>query len=515
MPSAQDEIETTYAVDADLDVGAAVATVLDDLSCDDGLSLAPHTSEHRLTARYFDTADHRLVTAGLTLRRRTGGEDGGWHLKVPTPDGARAEVRLPLARAVKTVPVALRRMVWVCSAGEPLVPVVEIVTERTAYQVMDPGGRVLLEVADDRVLARRLDRGDDDQVVSQWREVEVEVVHGDRNLLAAVDHGLRGLGVVPASSGSKVARVLGDPAPVPPPGSLDPGSPAGEVLLRHVGEQAERMLAGDPLIRLDRPDSVHKTRVATRRLRSTLQSFTPFFERAAAKALRTELRWLAGELGVVRDAEVLRARLDDRVGAQEGQGLLEDVAPGAGRELDAAYAEAHAALLVTLDSERYRRLVLALHDLLGPPPLTEQAADPAGEVLPDRVRRAYKRLRRVVRAARYQRGGPRRSHLLHKARKAAKRARYAAEVLAPVFGQDAARFARAMEEVQEELGERQDSVVLRDRLRTLARHAPSREAAFGYGRLDAAEERRGQRAERRFAAVWKTSSRKKWRRWLR
>ena len=38
---------------------------------------------HHLSATYFDTADGRLQAAKITLRRRTGGTDAGWHLKLP------------------------------------------------------------------------------------------------------------------------------------------------------------------------------------------------------------------------------------------------------------------------------------------------------------------------------------------------------------------------------------------------------------------------------------------------
>jgi inorganic triphosphatase YgiF len=49
----------------------------------------------QLVATYFDTDDLRLAAAGLTLRRRTGGDDAGWHLKVPAGADTRDEVRLP------------------------------------------------------------------------------------------------------------------------------------------------------------------------------------------------------------------------------------------------------------------------------------------------------------------------------------------------------------------------------------------------------------------------------------
>src|SRR3954451_6866058 len=112
--------------------------------------------QHRLAATYFDTVDLRLASAGVTLRRRTGGEDAGWHLKVPAGTDARSEVRHPLGRSTRTVPAPLQQMVWAQSLGSALRPVAEIVTDRTVRRLVDVTGHVVAEVADDRVTARRL-----------------------------------------------------------------------------------------------------------------------------------------------------------------------------------------------------------------------------------------------------------------------------------------------------------------------------------------------------------------------
>src|SRR5919201_720270 len=66
-----------------------------------------------LRAEYFDTGDYRLLRAGVTLRRRSGGADEGWHLKLPDPELAvtRRELRLHLAQAGDTVPIELASLV--------------------------------------------------------------------------------------------------------------------------------------------------------------------------------------------------------------------------------------------------------------------------------------------------------------------------------------------------------------------------------------------------------------------
>src|ERR1700757_3069440 len=52
-----------------------------------------------LDAVYYDTSARDLASRRITLRRRTGGEDAGWHLKLPAGADARTEVRLPLGAA--------------------------------------------------------------------------------------------------------------------------------------------------------------------------------------------------------------------------------------------------------------------------------------------------------------------------------------------------------------------------------------------------------------------------------
>ena len=86
------EIEDKYDLDA--------STVLPDLLSLKGVRSVA-TEEQELVAAYFDTAGLALAQAGVVLRRRTGGADPGWHLKLPM-DGARLEITVPLGRAVRT-----------------------------------------------------------------------------------------------------------------------------------------------------------------------------------------------------------------------------------------------------------------------------------------------------------------------------------------------------------------------------------------------------------------------------
>src|SRR5215470_19863531 len=76
--------------------------------------------EEKLEADYYDTGDLRLIRAGITLRRRRGGDDAGWHLKLPAGTSSRTEIRLPLGRGGQRVPGDLAGLVRVHTRGEPL-----------------------------------------------------------------------------------------------------------------------------------------------------------------------------------------------------------------------------------------------------------------------------------------------------------------------------------------------------------------------------------------------------------
>jgi CHAD domain-containing protein len=105
--------------------------------------------------------------------------------------------------------------------------------------------------------------------------------------------------------------------------------------------------------------------------------------------------------------------------------------------------------------------------------------------------------------------GPARDEALHRARKSARRARYAAEAIAPAAGAKATRFARRMKKIQSVLGAHQDSVIARAVARDLGIRAHlAGENAFSYGLLsgrDACDAGRFQAEARR---TWKKASRK-------
>lgn len=491
-----------------------------------GLLRSGDTRHHRLRAVYLDTPDLLLIRQRITLRRREGGTDEGWHLKLPAEEGssARWELHAPLTHGPGRWRVpsghlgAVAERLGEIWTGRPdaergLVPVAVLRTHRTEIDLLDDEERVVALLCDDVVQAEPAGR--------RWRELEVELA-GDGGedddggaLLGRITDHLADQGVRTADFPSKLSRALGDRAQraeegLPP----DPEGPAADVVLAYLAEQVAVVLGREASLREDGPAAVHKTRVATRRLRSALRTFRRLLDRDVTDPLRQEVRWYAEVLGAPRDAEVMRAAVLDDLAELPSALEVGPVADRVREELDGEHTRAHAALVEVLDEPRYAELVDRLVDLLADPPWRGRAGRRAATVLPPlvakavgRVEREWRDLRAAEQAAaagdeadldlgREGRdtgeAGPEsgetglapadRMHRLHEIRKRAKAARYAYEALAPSFGEEAAALATAWERVTEALGAVQDSVVGEERLQELtlaARDAGDPDFTYG------------------------------------
>ena len=510
-PSPVAEIERKFDVED--------ATILPPLQDLPGVGRVEPPVEHRLTAEYFDTADLRLASQKITLRRRVGGDDAGWHLKLPSGPDERHEYREPLEKiyellekkkkkkkkkeATRAIPEPLLSLVRVHTRDSALVPVARLRTRRTVYRLLGKNDDVLAEFSDDQVKAETLIPETSKQT---WREWEIELVDGSRKLLDTVQDVLASAGVRPAGSGSKLARALGPHLPStaekPPP---TPKSAAADVVLAYLREQVQALKDQDPRVRLDAPDAVHKMRVATRRMRSVLATYRKLLGDAdSVNFLRGELKWLAGVLGEARDAEVMHERLKDMIAKEPSDLVMGPVTGRIDTELGADYRKAHANALEALDGTRYFHLLDALESVLDSPSLTSRASKPAHKVIPKLIQRDAKRLRTAVEDARHHASES--DHpALHEARKDGKRLRYAAESAAPINPGRAARLADAAHGVQKILGDHQDSVVTRELLRRLGAEAFEQgENGFTYGRLHALEQAAALETEARFHRQWKT-----------
>ncbi|WP_253888194.1 CYTH and CHAD domain-containing protein [Actinokineospora diospyrosa] len=489
------ETERKYEAPADF--------TLPDLTSAGPVSATAGPRSSDLDATYFDTADLRLARAGITLRRRTGGDDAGWHAKLPVAPDVRDEIRFPLGRAKTKVPADLAALVRSHTLGAPLTPVVRITTQRDEWELQDADGTTIALLADDKVTAHPLDG-----TPHSWRELEIEAT--DLDVLAAVG---TALGATPAKSTSKLAQALGERARPRKRVELSANPSAADVALTYLLTQTAAIRANDTGIRLDTDDSVHQFRVASRRLRSALRVFRPLLDADRVNALRAELKWLGGVASPARDAEVLADHFAAELKELPSEDVLGKVPAQIDAELSRTLADGRAEILSAVDSDRYLALLTDLDAFLADPPWTKRARRPAAQELRKPVVKAWRTLEASVRAVE---GADDRDTALHQVRKDAKKARYTAEVVAPVFGKRLDRWGKKVKKAQTVLGVRQDAAVARQAVREMGVRAHLAGGnGFTYGVLYAREGERGARAEEDFTRVWRKLLGVKGPRWLR
>ena len=461
-----------------------------------------------LDAVYYDTPDLRLARWGVTLRFRDG-DGSGWTLKLPDDAEGPVLVRRELAFAGPPgdPPPAAADLVRAYVRTSSLVPVARLRTRRQGVQLRDEEAYPLAEVVYDEVSVL-----DGRRVAARFLEVEAEIDgRAPEGLLDGVLDRLRTAGAGDPDPTPKLVRALG-PRATAPPEVASPGLPddctAGDVVRAALSRSVSRVLLHDPGVRIgDDPEDVHQARVGTRRLRSDLRTFRPLLSSDWAEPLREELRWIASALGEVRDADVLTERLQ----AQAGELPEIDTggfAPILRRLSDAREAARHR-LLEAMRSERYVALLDRLVAAATDPQLAGEAGSPPREVLADVVARPWKKLRAAVRRLPAEPS----DEDLHAVRIRAKRARYAAEAAAPVFGRKARRFAEAVAGVQGVLGDHHDAAVAESWLRVAAEEADAPEALV-LGELLAVQRADAARCRAEWRGAWKKANKRSLRTWM-
>ncbi|MGW5425432.1 CYTH and CHAD domain-containing protein, partial [Streptomyces sp. NPDC003943] len=381
-PDTKREIERKYEAGADVR--------LPDLTEVRDVAAVHPEGVMELDAVYYDTAGLRLAADSLTLRRRTGGSDAGWHLKFPVAAGIRDEIRAPLS---DTLPPFLAKLLRSRVRTEPVIPVVSLRSSRDVHHLAAKDGTPLAELSVDTVHAARLTGPDTAEVT--WTEIEVELADGaDEALLDAVEKRLKKADIHPSASPSKLARALEETGASLPARENAGGAPgtAGHAVLAYVRDQVDAVVALDPAVRRDLPDAVHQMRVACRRMRSAFKSYRKVLDRGVTDRVGEELKWLAGELGVARDEEVLTARLNARLDELPNTLRLGPVRARLRVRGARRAEEARSRVLAALDSPRHLALLETLDALLADPPLREAAAHDAPEVLAQAVRKDFDRL---------------------------------------------------------------------------------------------------------------------------
>jgi CHAD domain-containing protein len=448
------------------------------------------------------------------------------------------------------------RFLEAITLGHALEPVAHLSTTRRRTELRTSDGRRLAEIDQDSVIGadllsrREVDVTHDAYADVRFSEVEVELAEGSSlEVLEAVVERLEQSGAFRSSRPSKLATVLalgraggadkGAPQPPdeePPEGENRQDVAMSNVLARQARSCLETLLNHDPAIRLEDPDPehVHRSRVATRRLRTVFRAYSslvlarhkgathadarqdepvphevgphevgpeeagqddaghgdPGQEGAGHQgdqteawftALSQELKWLGHSLGTVRDSDVRLQSLED-----DCANLPATDATGSGVLMARARDQqrtCHEELRETVSMERYLELLRALDALAsGPGPgsdlvparLWALLSEPAAIGVPSLAQRQWRALYKAVGHL----GDEPDDEALHRVRIQAKRLRYLSEVAAPVLGSPAraraaTRTAKAATALQDVLGEFHDAVVTEQWLReTASRKTP-------------------------------------------
>ncbi len=256
----------------------------------------------------------------------------------------------------------------------------------------------------------------------------------------------------------------------------DPEASLGEALAEAIGHLTEVLLIQAPLAHAGAtPDGVHQMRVAARRLRSLLRVFRPVADGPGLRGLDAGLRDVAACLGPARDWDVFLGGIGAALGEAAGtEKRVVALLHRAEAERDAAYAT----LRQALEGSAWRLLALDLVAAARLQPWRAEVADAAlldDPLPPFGAEVLGRRWRRLKRAARDIETFS--MEALHALRLDAKRVRYAAELMAPLWPERATRrFARRMAALQEALGVANDAAVARD-LATRLGHEGARRRA--------------------------------------
>jgi CHAD domain-containing protein len=267
---------------------------------------------------------------------------------------------------------------------------------------------------------------------------------------------------------------------------------AGDLLANAIAASVDRLFSCLPH---SDHHSVHQARVATRRLRSNLQTFGPLLREG--KPLRRDLRELGRLLGKVRDRDVFLLRLTGDAVA------IEALRSAWSRRRDAEWDE----LLQYVQSDSFARLALELVAWACATPVRDDGERPPLEVMGPLVRQRWIGLAEL---ARNPEPDP---PTLHRIRILAKRVRYGAELVAPVAGKRSLRFAGAAERLQDILGEYRDATIAHGILTQIGVRLPSRHAVV-LGELAGVQWARRCEALDQWGHAFDCLDRKKLRAWM-
>src|SRR5262245_12858764 len=423
--------------------------------------LTTNSRKEALHSTYYDTPDFVLRNAGVSLRLRDAG--GRFVQTIKSTNGVDIFDRSEWEHEVKRYDIDL--IAARETALEPLLsvrvrnalrPLFEMSVERTVYQLKRNGSDI--EVA--------LDRGEinADGRRSAIHELELELKHGEP---AELFHLARELdAIVPLRIANKAKAERGyelvennKPAfEKAKPLELGPGTPVGEAFRIIAQNCLRQIITNEPGVRASDTEALHQMRIGLRRLRTAIIGFATFFPKAEQERTKAWLKWATNQLGPARDLDVLAANVLKHL--RETSADEKEFAE-VSRDFTSRRADAHAATADFLRSDRFRRTLFDVVELVETAPWTSTAAterpveDHATSLLAKRrkqVRKQGKHLREISAQKR------------HKLRIRAKKLRYMTEFFAGVFPDDTNTKRResalsSLKQLQDALGHLNDIAV--------------------------------------------------------
>lgn len=447
------ELELKLTSDQPIDGEAVAARLREQVQVGEGAIVEQRDA-------YLDTPGRMLAKAGLAARCRQKRGESRLQLKAVPIDpeliAERTEIaaEVPAGRTPGEAVQGLIERLFPLSLDAVPVPTVELVTQRHAFEVH--GAKFRAELCIDHVVATN----PSGEGRAEFHELELEFAEGDVDEFRACAAGIGQMFGLKASDETKylhALRLLGLPGYRYPASRLTltpemTTARGGRLLLRH---QFKKMLTYETGTRvgLD-PEQLHKMRVASRRIRSALRVFRDAFEVEQYKILAREFRWLARELGRVRDLDVqqLSARAWRRdLGKEPAAGWV---------ALDAAlrrrWRRARRRLLSKLASRRYRALIefaALAFDPEGSVPSTDASRVPVvetGDVVLEGLRDRFREgLALALRT--------REAEDIHDLRIEGKALRYGREMFKSVLSEDVIASIGPLKRFQDALGEIQDA----------------------------------------------------------
>jgi triphosphatase len=451
--------------------------------------------EENLVSVYFDTPKHTLARNDVTLRVRHNGD----HRLQTIKSGGLAnsfrrgewehEVQGDIPNLRKAQDTALAPLLT-NKLERRLKPLFETRIHRTSVPVLRNGSRIEVVLDEGEVRAGRRS--------AAIGELELELKRGKAGDLFKLAREMAQL--VPATLALKSKSERGYDLIENKPAqavraetiSLQDGMSTADAF-RTIGRSTLRHISGnEAAVARSDSESVHQMRVGLRRLRAAISLFSKLLGDKQTERIKSELKWLTGELAPARDLDVyVRSKIEPLRGAARATRGMKELAAALASRLQAAFARAKAAVA----SPRYRFLLLDTLQWLengdwarrsrrnGQRPIERFAAD----ILAPRTKKAVKKAKKLRKLNTRQR---------HKLRIAVKKLRYAGDFFGRLFPGHKAKkrlsaFQGSLKDLQDHLGALNDIQIQQKLIPKLASGKPrakGRQRVFAAGVVSGREQ---------------------------